>query len=136
MEKQHNLDLEKGRELWSHFLLENPKSKQSWQSLIYLLHHEPTQDLQTLSKIQDGSLQEGLIEVLEFDSERGVDISFKIPYQSRHRLLHFLLDYAAQEVHKSNDETSKLIEGTASLWQKQPSFLGLLYANGFWMGFF
>ena len=64
MEKQHNLDLEKGRALWSHFLLEHPKSKQKWQSLIYLLHHEPTQDLQTLSKIQDGSLQEGLIEVL------------------------------------------------------------------------
>ena len=77
MEKQHKLDLEKGMTLWSHFLLEHPKSKQKWQSLIYLLHHEPTQDLQTLSKIQDGLLQEGLIEVLTFDSDGRVDISSK-----------------------------------------------------------
>ena len=33
MEKQDKLDLEKGMNLWSHFLLEHPKSKQKWQSL-------------------------------------------------------------------------------------------------------
>lgn len=131
MEKQDKLDLEKGLNLWSHFLLEHPKSKQKWQSLIYLLHHEPTQDLQTLSKIQDGLLQEGLVEVLRLDAEDRVDISSKIPYQSRHRLLHFLLDYAAREVQKMNGGTPTLVEGAASLWQKQPSFLGVLYANGF-----
>ena len=68
---------------------------------------------------------------MKLDAEGRVDISSQIPYQSRHRLLHFLLDYAAREVQKMNGGTPTLVEGTTFPMAEQPSFLGVLYANGF-----
>ena len=124
IEQQDTFDITKGQSLWNECLERFPQKKQKWDVLHELLYKEPTQDRQTLSLIQDAKLQEGLVTLLVADVQGIISLHPDIPYQSRIRILHFLLQYASQQEFQGD-----IIQGVSALWQEQPSFLGLLYAH-------